>query len=189
MSRYVCKDCGNTVIGSPICATCGAQKLYDATLRSVEQRAERAERELAAYQAEMPEAPERLTMTRNLASGMATETVVVAHRYDVLAKRCARQAVELEVARKDSKLFHQLLQLHHSDAMELFAVLQIASGAIGHIHDCVTGKSSAENDELAYIINAAENKAKECLKKHYQAYSAEARSNPAGSFNTTLAAG
>ena len=99
MSRYVCKDCGNTVIGSPICATCGAQKLYDATLRSVEQRAERAGRELAAYQAEMPEAPERLTMTRNLASGMATETVVVAHRYDVLAKRCARLTVELEAAR------------------------------------------------------------------------------------------
>ena len=117
------------------------------------------------------------------------ELTLIYKERDDLAKRCARQAVELEVARKDSKLFHQLLQLHHSDAMELFAVLQIASGAIGHIHDCVTGKSSAENDELAYIINAAENKAKECLKKHYQAYSAEARSNPAGSFNTTLAAG
>ena len=79
------------------------------------------ERELAAYQEAMPVAPKRLTMTRNLASGMATETVVAAHDYDALAKRCARLTVELEAARKNATStahgFHETSGFYEDDAL------------------------------------------------------------------------
>ena len=45
-----CPSCKNAYTGPFVCVTCGAQKLYDATLRTAERRAEKAERELAAAQ-------------------------------------------------------------------------------------------------------------------------------------------
>ena len=45
-----CPSCKNAYTGPFICVTCGAQKLYDATLRTAERRAEKAERDLAAAQ-------------------------------------------------------------------------------------------------------------------------------------------
>ena len=48
-----CPSCKNAYTGPFVCVTCGAQKLYDATLRTAERRAEKAERELAAAQASL----------------------------------------------------------------------------------------------------------------------------------------
>ena len=44
MSR--CPECKNEFVQPFCCATCGAQKLYDQTLRTAEQRAELAEAQL-----------------------------------------------------------------------------------------------------------------------------------------------
>lgn len=44
----VCPECKNVFAQSFVCTTCGSEKLYDATLKYAQQRAEKAERELAA---------------------------------------------------------------------------------------------------------------------------------------------
>ncbi|MCR4300656.1 MAG: hypothetical protein NUV51_03525 [Sulfuricaulis sp.] len=51
-TRYVCPDCRNEFLQPFKCTTCGAQKLYDCTLRSAEERAAELERALAAATAE-----------------------------------------------------------------------------------------------------------------------------------------
>ena len=51
MTQHICPDCKNVFLQPFRCTTCGAQKLYDTTLRQAEQRAERAETELAAARA------------------------------------------------------------------------------------------------------------------------------------------
>ena len=43
MIRFVCNDCRNEFNQPFVCITCGAQKLYDTTLKSAETRADRAE--------------------------------------------------------------------------------------------------------------------------------------------------
>ena len=53
MTQHICPDCKNVFLQPFRCTTCGAQKLYDTTLRQAEQRAERAEAELAAARALM----------------------------------------------------------------------------------------------------------------------------------------
>ena len=66
---YVCRGCRNETIGEPFCPTCGAQKLYDTTLKTAEhqvavwkaaafveaQRADDAEAELAKWKAPVPD--------------------------------------------------------------------------------------------------------------------------------------
>ena len=47
-AQMVCHDCKNTFSQPFVCTTCGAGKLYDATLQVVQERAEKAEAENAA---------------------------------------------------------------------------------------------------------------------------------------------
>jgi len=66
----------------------------------------------------IPEA-ERLTMTRKLASGVATETVVPAHHYDALKRENAelRAAISARNAR-ELALIHEITELRERcDAM------------------------------------------------------------------------
>ena len=103
-----CPTC-NSEFGkvSGICPTCnfdyaGAKSVFgrsDTTITSCQScgqemhpidYAQRLRDQLAAYQAEMPEAPKVLD---------SLEALVAKADYDTLAKRCARQAVELEAAR------------------------------------------------------------------------------------------
>lgn len=51
MTQHICPDCKNVFLQPFRCTTCGAQKLYDTTLRQAKQRAERAEADLAASRA------------------------------------------------------------------------------------------------------------------------------------------
>jgi len=44
---YVCADCRNVFVQPPKCTTCGAEKLYDATVRGQTKTIERLQRELA----------------------------------------------------------------------------------------------------------------------------------------------
>ena len=44
---YKCRDCGNTFLQEPTCSTCGAQRLYDATVTTQQATIERLRRELA----------------------------------------------------------------------------------------------------------------------------------------------
>ena len=57
MTQHICPDCKNVFLQPFRCTTCGAQKLYDTTLRQAEQRAERAEAELAAARALLEQCP------------------------------------------------------------------------------------------------------------------------------------
>lgn len=81
-----------------------------------------------------------------------------------------------ERAEKVKESLATLIELHHADTIEFWETLQIASGALDRIHDCVTGKPFASNDEVAYILNAAEIRVKKSLLKHCQSYSTEYRS-------------
>ena len=47
-----CPSCKNTFLQPFVCTTCGAEKLYDETLRIAQQRAEQAEAELATCKAD-----------------------------------------------------------------------------------------------------------------------------------------
>ncbi|MCR4300749.1 MAG: hypothetical protein NUV51_03990 [Sulfuricaulis sp.] len=51
-ARYVCPGCHNEFLQPFKCTTCGAQKLYDCTLRSAEERAAELETALAVATAE-----------------------------------------------------------------------------------------------------------------------------------------
>ena len=52
-AQMVCHECKNTFRQPFVCTTCGAGKLYDATLQVVQERAEKAEAENAALRDEM----------------------------------------------------------------------------------------------------------------------------------------
>jgi hypothetical protein len=63
----VCPDCKCTFLQPFVCVTCGAQKLYDATLRTAEQRAEKAELTLDALSAKCEALERELEFERKLA--------------------------------------------------------------------------------------------------------------------------
>src|SRR3990167_11110306 len=69
-------------------------------LGEIQNHARQLERELAAYQAEMPEAPKVLDSLEALGAIHSIPLVAKAD-YDALAKRCARLTVALEVERKN----------------------------------------------------------------------------------------
>lgn len=48
----ICPECRNTFMQPFVCTTCGAQKLYDTTLRNAVLRAEKAEHEIERLRAE-----------------------------------------------------------------------------------------------------------------------------------------
>ena len=96
MSAYIIRWCGihgdwDDDVDHPAewCPTCIEQGRYKTR--------DQLERELAAYQAEMPEAPVEYTLHTRTVDPVQ---VVPKTDYDALAKHCARQAVELEAATK-----------------------------------------------------------------------------------------
>jgi hypothetical protein len=81
---FTCADCGNAFLQPPRCVTCGAQKLYDSTLRTAERRAEAAEQR----EEKMRDA---LADACNLLEGWITKYCAprhrVEHRADLARKR------------------------------------------------------------------------------------------------------
>ena len=51
-----CPSCQNTFLQPFVCTTCGAEKLYDETLRTAQARAENAEQECERLRGELAEA-------------------------------------------------------------------------------------------------------------------------------------
>lgn len=83
------------------------------------------------------------------------------------AQTLASKEAEIARLQAESELRHRLLQLHHADAMQLWAALNdLSFGCFGGIG---TTRPSAEVYNVTFAV----------MQQHREAYSAEARNNPA----------
>lgn len=69
----MCPECRNTFMQPFVCTTCGAQKLYDTTLRTAMLRAEKAEHEIERLRTELADAIKAIDRLHDERRGLMAE--------------------------------------------------------------------------------------------------------------------